>query len=139
MHANALDRLSLESDLRKALPDEQLRLVYQPIVDLDSGQISGFEALLRWDHPERGEVGPIDFIPIAEDTGLIVPIGLWVLRTAAAQITDWNQRLDRHRTLNVSINVSKRQLLDPSFMSLASRLSFCQKPHVIPKFTEIYP
>lgn len=116
MHSKALDRLSLESDLGKALTGEQFRLVYQPIVDLDTGQISGFEALIRWEHPERGMVCPADFITIAEDTGLIVPIGQWVLRTAAAQIADWNQRLGRHRTLKVSINVSKRQLLDPSFL-----------------------
>ncbi|MCZ6834718.1 MAG: EAL domain-containing protein [Planctomycetota bacterium] len=115
MHADALDRLSLESDLRKALNDEQLRLVYQPIVDLETGLVSGFESLLRWDHPERGLISPLDFIPIAEDTGLIVPIGQWVLKAAAAQIAIWNRSRDPKRRLKISVNVSKRQLQEASF------------------------
>ncbi len=117
MHANALKRLSLEADLRAAVSSgDQFRLMYQPIVELTTGELSGFEALIRWDHPERGVISPADFIPIAEDTGLIIQIGQWVLRTAAEQIAAWNRRLDEDQKLKVNVNVSKRQLLDTSFL-----------------------
>jgi diguanylate cyclase (GGDEF)-like protein/PAS domain S-box-containing protein len=117
MHERALDRLSLEADLRLAVSlGDQFRLVYQPIIELEAGRVAGFEALIRWDHPTRGVVSPLDFIPIAEDTGLIVQVGLWVLRTAAGQIADWNRRLEIGHKLKVNINVSKRQLLSPSFL-----------------------
>ncbi len=116
MHASAMDRLSIEADLRVALSDEQFRLVYQPIVELESGEVTGFEALIRWDHPERGVISPADFIPIAEDTGLILPIGRWVLRTAASQHAQWRQRLGPGHSLKINVNVSKRQLLEPGFL-----------------------
>jgi diguanylate cyclase (GGDEF)-like protein len=116
MHENALERLSLEADLQVAVTaGDQLRLMYQPIVDLSTGRVAGFEALLRWDHPLYGEIGPPAFIPIAEETGLINQIGKWVLRSSASQIADWNQRLPLDRTLTVNANVSKRQLMAPSF------------------------
>ena len=112
MHERAMSRQSLESCLRFALEDNQLRLVYQPIVSLETGIVSGFEALIRWDHPDRGVVSPIDFISIAEETGLIIDIGRWVLHTACRQIADWNRRLGLEERLSINVNVSKRQLID---------------------------
>jgi len=126
MHENAMDRLILETDLRLAITDDQLKLYYQPIIELSTGELSGFEALIRWEHHERGLISPDDFIPIAEDTGLIVDIGRWVFQTAARQIADWNRRLCPGRTLSMNVNVSKRQLLNPTFMDEAIQ---CQREH----------
>ncbi len=116
MHDKAMDRLVLEADIRMALAKEQFRLVYQPIVEFDTGRLKGFEALIRWDHPTRGIISPDIFIPIAEDTGLINPIGLWILRTAAAQIQAWNENRHSDQKLTMNVNVSKRQLLAPEFL-----------------------
>jgi EAL domain-containing protein (putative c-di-GMP-specific phosphodiesterase class I) len=102
----AFKRLETASDLRRALDREELRLFYQPQVELPSGRVDGVEALLRWEHPERGLVGPDDFIPLAEETGLIVPIGQWVLETACRQAARWDP-------LVVSVNLSPRQLCEP--------------------------
>lgn len=82
-------RLTLEDDLRQGLKQEQFMVYYQPKFDLRSGRISGVEALLRWRHPEKGMIPPDQFIPLAEDTGLILPIGEWVLRTACLQVKAW--------------------------------------------------
>jgi diguanylate cyclase (GGDEF)-like protein/PAS domain S-box-containing protein len=108
MHTGLLERVRLEADLRKAVEGDQLVLHYQPMVSLRSGQITGVEALVRWRHPERGLVAPGEFIPLAESTGLIRPIGLWVLREACLQAAQWHAAgLDPVR---VSVNVSARQL-----------------------------
>ena len=110
MHNEAVVRLELESDLRHALQDEQFRLVYQPIIDLRTGLAAGFEALIRWDHPERGVISPVDFIPIAEETGLIVPIGDWVLLKACQQLKQWQEQFPSDPPLSMNVNISKRQL-----------------------------
>ena len=89
MHARAVYLLQMENDLRRALDREELRVYYQPIVSLENGQLAGFEALIRWQHPERGFINPSDFIPLAEDTGLIVPLGLWILKRACQQLSKW--------------------------------------------------
>jgi diguanylate cyclase (GGDEF)-like protein len=107
MDTIAQDRLMLKMDLADALDSGELYLVYQPTFDLRSEQPTGFEALLRWRHPQRGVIGPDVFIPIAEETGLIVPIGRWVLHEACRQAARW--RRDGHR-LGISVNVSGRQL-----------------------------
>lgn len=126
MHEKAMDRLTLEADLRLAVSGNQLRLYYQPIIVLATGELSGFEALVRWEHPERGLISPADFIPIAEDSGLIVDIGSWIFKTSARQIADWNRKLCPDRALSMNINVSKRQLLRPNFIDEAIE---CQREH----------
>lgn len=114
MHEAAVQRLELDRELRQALAGDQLALVYQPVVDLGSGRIEGFEALLRWSHPSRGLVGPDQFIPIAEETGLIVPIGHWVLREACRQAV--SGFVHDGRELMVSVNLSPLQLADPALV-----------------------
>jgi diguanylate cyclase (GGDEF)-like protein len=109
MHAGMIDRLELESDLRQALARDQLYLVYQPIVDLQTGRLSGAEALLRWQHPTRGVVSPAEFIPVAESSGMIVPIGEWVLRQACRDARRWDE-IRGGEQLSVSVNLSGRQL-----------------------------
>ncbi len=107
MNAKALERLSLESRLRQALQNEELVVHYQPLVDLRTDQIRGAEALLRWRHPELGMLPPGEFIPLAELSGLIIPIGQWVLQTACAQARLWQQM--GYRDLSVAVNLSSRQ------------------------------
>jgi diguanylate cyclase (GGDEF)-like protein len=108
--AQSIERLTLESALRRALEREQFSLHYQPKIDITSGQITGVEALLRWAHPELGLVSPAQFIPLAEETGLIVPIGRWVLKEACAQNMAWQ----RHglRPVTIAVNLSPRQFAD---------------------------
>jgi diguanylate cyclase (GGDEF)-like protein len=107
MNARALERLALENMLRKALQMKELVVHYQPILDAESRAVVGLEALLRWNHPELGLLSPAHFISIAEHSGLIVPIGEWVLRTACRQLRSWQKRFDR--TLHMSVNLSARQ------------------------------
>jgi PAS domain S-box-containing protein/diguanylate cyclase (GGDEF)-like protein len=108
MHAEAMARLQLETDLRRALERNELRVFYQPIVRLDTGRIAGFEALARWEHPERGLIMPDDFVPLAEETGLIVPIGLWVLDEACDTLRRWQARPGGAK-LRMAVNLSARQ------------------------------
>ena len=117
MHTGVRERLELESDLRQAIARNQLYLVYQPIVDLKTGRTAGAEALLRWQHPARGLVPPAEFIPLAEHTGLIVPIGEWVLRQACRDARRWDAIPGGDR-LNVSVNLSGRQLQTPELASI---------------------
>jgi diguanylate cyclase (GGDEF)-like protein/PAS domain S-box-containing protein len=112
MHLAGEERLFLRSALSQALANDELDVHYQPIVDLSSGAICGMEALMRWRHPELGMVSPAEFIPVAEESGLIGPLGEWVLRRACRQIALW--RCD-YPTLTISVNVAARQLRDPAF------------------------
>jgi EAL domain-containing protein (putative c-di-GMP-specific phosphodiesterase class I) len=112
MTLTASRRLSLENDLRRALARDELRVHYQPIVDAKSGKIAGHEALVRWQHPDRGLVFPADFIQVAEDTGLILKIGEWVLREACR----WATFIGIERGLPVSVNLSARQFNDPKLV-----------------------
>jgi EAL domain-containing protein (putative c-di-GMP-specific phosphodiesterase class I) len=113
MYKNAYAQLELEADLKRAVENEEWLVYYQPILSLTGGGISGLEALIRWNHPTRGMVPPADFIPIAEESGLILPIGEYVLRKALAQLKIW--RNAGHSNLWVSVNISGRQFEDPNF------------------------
>jgi diguanylate cyclase (GGDEF)-like protein len=117
MHAAALARIDLEADLRGAALREEMRLDYQPIVELSDGTVAGFEALVRWHHRGRGVVSPLDFIPLAEETGQIAELGRWILQTACEQCRRWQQRGPQHRGLAMSVNVSPRQLQDARFVN----------------------
>lgn len=116
MHARAVSRLQLESDLRQAVEQNQFEVYYQPIVTLATGRLAGFEALVRWNHPLRGLVSPVDFIPVAEETGLIVPIGKWVLEEACMKIRKWQINSPSHRSLSLSVNLSGRQVAQPDLL-----------------------
>ena len=105
------DLATLESDLRRALGREEIKVLYQPIVRLEDKTIAGFEALVRWDHPKLGRIPPSDFVPLAERTGLIIPLGLFVLDRTARQLAEWQEGLGRTASLFASVNVSSRQLL----------------------------
>jgi EAL domain-containing protein (putative c-di-GMP-specific phosphodiesterase class I) len=113
MHATLVERVELESDLRSALENDEFVVFYQPLVNLRTGRITGTEALVRWQHPKRGLVGPNDFIPLTESSGLIRPLGLWVLRQACAQTVAWQRSSPDQRHLRISVNVSARQISDP--------------------------
>jgi diguanylate cyclase (GGDEF)-like protein len=114
-HTAHVERDAVRGELAGALDGEQLELHYQPIVDVSSQQIVGFEALLRWRHPERGLISPLEFIPLAEETGLIVPIGRWVLQEATRQAAEWQNRSPLGR-LRMSVNVSVRQFQHPDLV-----------------------
>ena len=116
MRASVMARLQLETDLRGALEREEFRNFYQPIVSLDSGQIVGFEALLRWQHPTRGLLGPEEFILVAEETGLIRELGWWNLREACRQMSDWRTGPNGRPDLIISVNLSAKQFLQPNLV-----------------------
>ncbi|UCZ53966.1 EAL domain-containing protein [Bacillus shivajii] len=108
MNAGAFERLLIENSLQRALENDEFTLVYQPQLDLTLNKATAFEALIRWDHPDLGMISPADFIPIAEETGLIIPIGDWVLQTACNQIKEWEK--EGYSSLRVSVNLSAQQI-----------------------------
>ena len=116
MHTRALTLLEIESDLRRAMDREEFDVHYQPIVSLESGRISGFEALVRWSHPERGLISPADFIPIAEETGLVIQIDRWVLKQACLQMRKWQEALPVTRRMKISVNLSCKQFMQPTIV-----------------------
>jgi diguanylate cyclase (GGDEF)-like protein/PAS domain S-box-containing protein len=120
MNVHTLERLAMESDLRRALERNEFLLHYQPKIDLASGVIGGMEALIRWRHPVKGMISPVQFIGLAEETGLIVPIGEWVLRTACAQNRVWQS--NGHAPLCVAVNLSARQFSQPSLLEDVARV-----------------
>ena len=119
MHAAALDRMAVENDLRHAVVRGELVLHYQPVVELATGRVVGVEALVRWNHPTRGLVSPLDFINVAEESGLIVPVGRWVLTEACRQVARW--RRETGRPLRLSVNISARQLEAPRLAEHVAR------------------
>jgi EAL domain-containing protein (putative c-di-GMP-specific phosphodiesterase class I) len=121
MHDRAVALLQLETDLRRAIEGQEFEVHYQPIISLGSGRIDALEALVRWRHPRRGLLHPDTFIPVAEDTGLIVPIGIWVLREACRQLAEW-QALQPDRQLAVSVNLSGRQFMQADLVKRVRRI-----------------
>jgi len=115
MSTATLERVELEDDLRRAIAGGELRLHYQPLIDLGSDRIVGLEALVRWQHPTRGLVPPLSFIPLAEETGLITPLGRWVLETACRQARAWHDEMPEMQ-LVMSVNLSARQFTQPDLV-----------------------
>jgi diguanylate cyclase (GGDEF)-like protein/PAS domain S-box-containing protein len=109
MHSRAVDLLRMETELRRAMERGEFQVYYQPVVSLGSGAITGFEALVRWNHPERGLVPPMEFIPMSEETGMIIEIDRYVLREACRQLRDWRSRIPGMEALSVSVNLSVKQ------------------------------
>ncbi|HZS03655.1 MAG TPA: EAL domain-containing protein [Blastocatellia bacterium] len=122
MHARALTQLQVETDLHRAIERGELFVVYQPIVSLETARLAGFEALVRWRHPERGLVSPAEFIPVAEETGLILPVGEFVLNESCRQMKQWLAGLDQDSSLKVSVNLSGRQLAQDDVVGMVTRV-----------------
>jgi EAL domain-containing protein (putative c-di-GMP-specific phosphodiesterase class I) len=116
MHAHAVALLQLETDLRMALERDEFRILYQPVISLRSGRIAGVEALVRWEHPQRGLVSPDDFLTIAEETGLVVPMGNWVLRQACCKLAEWQRENPTASDVTISVNLSARQFAHPDLV-----------------------
>ena len=112
MHTRAVGRLRLESDLRTAMTERQFRIYYQPVVELATRRIVSFEALLRWDHPSQGLISPYRFIEAAEDTGILVSIGHWLILQACRQLCEWEASRFSDQPMNITVNVSARQFAD---------------------------
>ena len=121
LHAAALSQLHRQQELAHALAADQLVVHYQPVVDLAHGKTIGVEALVRWAHPDRGLIPPLGFIPLAEQTGLIIPLGAWVLEQACRQTRHWQQACPGYTGLGVSVNVSPVQLRDPEFLDTVTQ------------------
>jgi len=116
MRASLVARLQVETDLRHALEREEFRNFYQPIIELESGRVVGFEALLRWQHPTRGLIGPDEFILVAEETGLIRELGWWNLREACRQLGEWKAHSDNYLNFTMNVNLSAKQFLQPNLV-----------------------
>ena len=121
MQVRALERLELEADLRVALERDEFRVYYQPKIALGTGQLAGMEALVRWQSPTRGLVAPAAFIPVAEETSLIRPLGQWVLEEACRQAAHWNADLANVAPIVVSVNLSARQFAQPTLVAEVAR------------------
>ncbi|HEY9636839.1 MAG TPA: EAL domain-containing protein [Coleofasciculaceae cyanobacterium] len=116
MHELAVDRLQIETDLRRAIERQEFQVYYQPIVSLSTGKITGFEALIRWYHPQRGLISPLEFIPTAEETGLITPIGWWTLQEACRQLKVWQEQFPSLAPLTMNVNLSCKQFTQPDLL-----------------------
>jgi EAL domain-containing protein (putative c-di-GMP-specific phosphodiesterase class I) len=117
MHTHMLKRLHIEMDLRQALERGEFKVCYQPIVSLRTGKISGLEAVLHWHHPQQGRMLPSDFLPVAEETGLVVPLGAWLRREACQQIALWQQRYPAYHDLTLHVNLSAVELNHPGIVA----------------------
>ena len=116
LHDRAITRLQLETDMRRGLEREEFLIYYQPIHSLETGKLAGFEALARWKHPVRGIVSPVEFIPVAEETGTIVALGTWIMERACSQMQSWQELYPHKYPLQISVNLSGKQLREPSLL-----------------------
>ena len=116
MHARAVNRLKLEAELREAIDQGQFQLCYQPIVSLSTGHITGFEALVRWQHPEHGLISPKNFLEVAEQMGVTIPIGKWVIQEACRQAHTWQAMHPPVGSLSMTVNLSAKQFTNPSLI-----------------------
>ncbi|MFN6461047.1 MAG: EAL domain-containing protein [Nostoc sp. DedVER02] len=135
MHQEAIELLELENDLRRAVERQEFVVYYQPIISLTTGRISGFEALVRWQHPVRGLVAPTEFIPVAEETGLINAINTWVLKSACNQLSIWQNHPVTPEPLTISVNLSARLFLQPNFVEQIDRIIYETK--INPEYLEL--
>ena len=133
MRSHAFSRLQLEQELRTALENGEFRLYYQPILSMKSNQLISFEALIRWAHPKRGLLLPSDFLSVAEESGLILPIDTWVLNEACAQLTKWHDNFPSLQNVSVNVNVSNRQFSQPDFVDRVMNMleTHCLKPEAL--------
>jgi diguanylate cyclase (GGDEF)-like protein len=118
--SEARRRFSIETELRRALDKDQLKLFYQPLIDLKSGEVAGFEALARWEHEDRGEISPTEFIPVAEESGLILQLGRWAMHTAAETLADWDRQAGKPLPLYVGVNLSAIQVARDDIAAVVS-------------------
>jgi len=133
MRSRIVERLQLETALRRAIEQHEFLVYYQPIVSLPTGRLAGFEALVRWQHAERGLVSPGDFIPVAEETGLIVPLGRWVLAEACRQMHAWHRQYPTTPALMISVNLSGKQVVHPGLLDEIQHIlrETALDPHVL--------
>ncbi len=122
MRAKITENLALETELRQALGRDEFTLHFQPIVSLEDNRLTGFEALLRWKHPQRGLIPPSDFLPVARESGLIIPIDRWVLRTACQQIKEWQEKYPLDPPLAISVNITGKQVAQPDFIDFIQQV-----------------
>jgi diguanylate cyclase (GGDEF)-like protein/PAS domain S-box-containing protein len=122
MHIHAVARLQMENDLRRAIERQEFCLFLQPIIAMASGRLCGFEAFVYWQHPTRGLLPPGEFLPIAEETGLMIPLGQWVLSTACAQMSQWHQQFPPAHSVSISVNLSSTEISHPDLLSVLQRV-----------------
>ncbi len=135
MQANISKRLQLENDLRKGIANQEFSLFYQPIISLATGKLAGFEALIRWNHPQKGFISPGDFIPVAEETGAIIPIGYWVLKEACQQLYNWQQNVLKNRNIMINVNLSIKQFSEPNLVENIDKI--IQETNLETKFLKL--
>lgn len=133
LHSKTYSQLALETDLHRALERNEMMIQYQPQIDLESCKLCGMEALIRWNHPQLGNISPSEFIPLAEETGLIIPIGEWVLYTACKQNKEWQEK--GYPPLAVSVNLSARQFYQPDLVDMVDKI--LQETRLEPKYLEL--
>lgn len=135
MHVRNMNLLKVETDLRRAVDRDELRVFYQPIVNLDHGDVHEFEALIRWEHPERGLIPPNEFVGVAEETGLIISVGEWILKEACRQVKQWQRTIATSKPISISVNLSAKQLMHPSFIE--STKEILNKTKLDPRFLKL--